>query len=519
MATIFANPGSTEVAFLAGMPDDIEFVLGLHEASVVGMATGYAMGSGRTAFVLLHTTAGLGNAVGAIATARVNRAPMVIVVGQQDRRHLDLDPFLAGRLTGLAGDYPLAVLTPERGAAVPSAIERARLIAEQGRGPVLVIVPMDDWEAEADPDAVAAPAAAHAAPRGVPIQLDAVVELIASARSLAIVAGSGNETEDGWRAITALAEHLDAPVWIEPFGAHAGFPQHHRLYQGQVPADRPRVRELFAGYDAVLVVATHALRQYPFRDGPLFPERTRVAVLTSDPDQANRSAAEVALVGDVPRMLDALAASLPGAVGHRAPAPPAAAGFALPPPAPGEPVRAAHVFALLADALPADTILVEESPSSRPALQAMVPARAPLGFVSAAMGGLGFAMPAAIGLKKALPTRPVVAVVGDGSAMYSIQSLWSAGDLGAGVVFLVMANGTYAVMDRLAEQRDSKSAWPQFPQISTARIAQGFGIEARRIDGYDALATAIADVTTGIAQRREPILLEISVRPDETFAP
>jgi benzoylformate decarboxylase len=218
-------------------------------------------------------------------------------------------------------------------------------------------------------------------------------------------------------------------------------------------------------------------------------------------------------------MLDALAASLPGAVGHRAPAPPAAAGFALPPPAPGEPVRAAHVFALLADALPADTILVEESPSSRPALQAMVPARAPLGFVSAAMGGLGFAMPAAIGLKKALPTRPVVAVVGDGSAMYSIQSLWSAGDLGAGVVFLVMANGTYAVMDRLAEQRDSKSAWPQFPQISTARIAQGFGIEARRIDGYDALATAIADVTTGIAQRREPILLEISVRPDETFAP
>ena len=103
MTTIFANPGSTEVAFLAGMPDDFEFVLGLHESSVVGMAAGYAIGSGRPAFVLLHTTAGLGNAVGAIATARVNRAPLVIVVGQQDRRHLALDPFLAGRLEGLAG--------------------------------------------------------------------------------------------------------------------------------------------------------------------------------------------------------------------------------------------------------------------------------------------------------------------------------------------------------------------------------------------------------------------------------
>jgi benzoylformate decarboxylase len=177
------------------------------------------------------------------------------------------------------------------------------------------------------------------------------------------------------------------------------------------------------------------------------------------------------------------------------------------------------VFGLLADSLPADTIVVEESPSSRPALQAMVPARAPLGFVSAAMGGLGFAMPAAIGLKKALPDRPVLAVVGDGSAMYSIQSLWSAGDQAVGVVFLVMANGTYAVMDRLAEQRDGKSAWPQFPAISTSQIARGYGIEARRVDDYAALVSAIDEVTTGLAQRREPLLLEIRVQPDSTFAP
>jgi benzoylformate decarboxylase len=519
MMTIFANPGSTEVAFLAGMPDDFEFVLGLHESSVVGMAAGYAIGSGRPAFVLLHTTAGLGNAVGAIATARVNRAPLVIVVGQQDRRHLALDPFLAGRLEGLAGDYPLDVLSPMRGADVPSAIERAGFVAEQGRGPVLVIVPMDDWEAEVEPHATAAPGAAHAAPRGIPAQLAAAADLLRVARSVAIVAGSGNDTEDGWRALTTLAEHLDAPVWIEPFGARAGFPQDHRLYQGQVPADRPRVRDTFTGHDAVLVVGTHALRQYPFRDGPLFPDGTRIVLLTDDPDQANRSAADLALIGDVPGMLDALTAALPAATTQRDAAPPAGAGFALDPPAAGQPMRAAHVFGLLADSLPADTIVVEESPSSRPALQAMVPARAPLGFVSAAMGGLGFAMPAAIGLKKALPDRPVLAVVGDGSAMYSIQSLWSAGDQAVGVVFLVMANGTYAVMDRLAEQRDGKSAWPQFPAISTSQIARGYGIEARRVDDYAALVAAIDDVTTGLAQRREPLLLEIRVQPDSTFAP
>src|SRR5919202_2598654 len=106
MRRIFSNPGSTEVPLLAGLPGDLEFVLALHEGSVVGMATGAAIASGRPALALLHTTAGLGNAVSAIATARVNRAPLVVVVGQQDRRHLALEPFLAGRLEGLAGDHP-----------------------------------------------------------------------------------------------------------------------------------------------------------------------------------------------------------------------------------------------------------------------------------------------------------------------------------------------------------------------------------------------------------------------------
>src|ERR671932_2353918 len=125
MTTIYSNPGSTEVPLLAGLPDDLRFVLALHEGSVVGMATGAAIGSGRPAFALLHTTAGLGNAVSAIATARVNRAPVVIVVGQQDRRHLALEPFLAGRLEGLAGDYPVWVNQPARAQDVPGAVGRA----------------------------------------------------------------------------------------------------------------------------------------------------------------------------------------------------------------------------------------------------------------------------------------------------------------------------------------------------------------------------------------------------------
>ena len=125
MTTIFANPGSTEIAFLTGLPDDLDFVLALHEGSVVGIATGYATVTGRPALVNLHTTAGLGNAVGALATARVNRVPLVVIVGQQDRRHLALRPFLAGELAGLAGEYPVWVNQPARAQDVPGAVARA----------------------------------------------------------------------------------------------------------------------------------------------------------------------------------------------------------------------------------------------------------------------------------------------------------------------------------------------------------------------------------------------------------
>ena len=135
LTRMFANPGSTEVPLLVELPSDFEFVLGLHEASVVGMATGWAIARNEPALVLLHTTAGLGNAVGALATARVNRAPLVVLVGQQDRRHLAHEPFLAGRLEGLAGTYPVSVEQPIRPQELPGTIGRAWHAATTRRGP------------------------------------------------------------------------------------------------------------------------------------------------------------------------------------------------------------------------------------------------------------------------------------------------------------------------------------------------------------------------------------------------
>jgi benzoylformate decarboxylase len=519
LTTLFGNPGSTEVPFLAGLPDDLRFVLALHEGSVVGLATGWAIGRGEPALAVLHTTAGLGNAVAALATARVNRAPVVAIVGQQDRRHLAYEPFLAGRLAGLGGDYPVSVDQPVRPQDVPAALERAVHAATTARGPALVIVPMDDWGAPADderePAAAVGPVlrAAAAAPEAV----DALAAFLADAASPALVVGAGADDPAAWAALVELAERLVAPVYQESFGARAGFPQDHRLFAGVLPADRTRLRERLAPHDAVLVVGAPAFRQAAYVPGRLTEPGTKIALVADDPDEVHRSPAELAVIAPPAAVCRELATRLPQRDApppepFRSPPPPA-------PPAPGEPLLAAHVLAALAERLPHDAVVVEEAPVDRPGLHDRLPAREPLGYLSAAMGGLGFALPGATGLRMALPGRPVVAVVGDGSAIYQIQALWTAARYRAGALFVVLANAGYAVMDRLAERHGAAGPWPSFEEIELAAVARGLGCPARRIAAHDELVAALDEVVPALADRDEPLLLDVAIAPTPVFAP
>jgi len=517
LTTMFANPGSTEVAFLTGLPDDFTFVLGLHEGSVVGMATGYAIGRREPSLVLLHTTAGLGNAVSALATARVNRSPLVVLVGQQDRRHLSYEPFLAGKLAGLGGEYPVKVEQPVRAQDVPAAIERAYHAAATWRGPALVIVPMDDWDEPADDERepAAATGTVHRAAEADPAAVDALVAFLADSQSPAIVVGAGADDPESWASLVQLAERLVAPVFQETFGARAGFPQDHRLYLGTLPADRAALRERLAPYDTVLVVGAPAFRQSGYAPGRLTEPGTRVAIVTDDPEELHRSPADVALLAPPAAVCRTLADRLPA----RAADPPEPLALPKPPapPAPGEPLTAGHVLSALAERLPRDAVVHEEAPVDRPELAYRLPAREPLGYLSAAQGGLGFALPGVTGLRMALPNRPIVAVVGDGSAIYQIQAVWSAAHYNIGVLFVVLSNGGYAVMDVLAERHGGSGPWPGFGEIELATVARGFGCPARRIAKHDELTTALDEVVPTLADRTEPLLLDVVIEPTRAF--
>jgi len=515
MTTIFSNPGSTEIPLLAGLPDDLTFVLALHEGSAVGMATGWAMAHGRPALALLHTTAGLGNAVGGIATARANRVPLVILTGQQDRRHLALEPFLAGRLSGLAGEYPVWTDAPVRPQEVPGAIARACHEAVTRRGPAIVVVPQDDWAHPAEDTVLAAPGAVVRPAAVTDADVAELAELLAGARSPALVTGAGADSPEAWAALVALAERLRCPVFAEAFGARAGFPQDHPQFAGVLPAEREGLRERLRGHDVVLAVGAPAFRQYVYRPGPLVADGTVVAVVTDDPDEAHRSAAELAVLAPPAAVCERLAALVPERAGAAAPefAKPVA-----PPYREGEPLRAVHVLGELAARLAPETILVEETPSSRPDLHRYVPARRPMGFVAAAMGGLGFALPAAVGLRMAAPDRPVVAVTGDGAALYNVQALWSAAHYRVGALFVVLANGRYAVMDRLAESGGAgKAPWPPFTEVSVAGLARSLGCPARRVTTHAELTDALDEIIPALGRRDEPLLLDVAVVPDAEY--
>ena len=514
MTKIFSNPGSTEVSFLVDLPSDLEFVLALHEGSVVGIATGYALGRGEPSFVLLHTTPGLGNAVSALATSRVNRAPLVVCVGQQDRRHLAHEPFLAGKLAGLAGEYPVWVDQPVRPQDVPGSLERAWHEAQTRRGPALVIVPMDDWNAPApEPYEYAAPDRLLRAAGADEAAVEELAQLFEGARSPALVAGAGADDPATWGALVALAERLAAPVWQEPFGARAGFPQTHPLYAGDLSADRARLREALAPYDVVLVVGAPAFRQYAYAEGPFVEDGTTVAVVTEDPAEAQRSRARLSVLAPPASVCAALAERLPQRDAEPSRASQAARAALAGRPAARRP-RPQRAGAPAA------------GERRRPRGGAVEPAGAARTPPGPAEHGPdqprdGRARLRHAGRDRPAPraaTRPVVAIIGDGSSLYAIQSLWSAATYKSGPLLVILKNGGYAIMDRLAEHEGGSSAWPNV-DVDIAGLAEIFGCESRRITDLAALQQVLDEVVPGLSDRAEPLLLEVTVEPDTDFQP
>ncbi|MDJ1133459.1 benzoylformate decarboxylase [Streptomyces iconiensis] len=529
MTTVFGNPGSTELRMFRDWPDDFRYVLGLQESTAVAMAAGHALGTGRAALVSLHSAGGVGHALGAVFNAYRDRVPVVVVAGQQTRALLPLRPFLgADEPTRFPEPYVKFARQPERAADVPAALAEAHRVAmSHPRGPVFLSVPEDDWDR---PAAYVPPRTVYSAHTADPGVLARLAHRLDTAARPALVVGPGVDDEHATREVTELAERTRAAVWISPLSGRSGFDERHPLFQGFLPPVPDRLAAQLAPYDLVVALGAPLFTYHVDTGGPPLAAGTELWHLDCDPAQAAWLPVGTSVVTTLRPAVGALAglvraadraapAPRPAPTRAPAPAPVTVTGTApspSPAPAPvGGRITVEALFDLLADRLPRDTVLVEETPSHREILHDRLSVSGPGRFLTTGSGALGWGLPLAVGRALA-DRRRVVCVLGDGSALYSVQALWTAVRHRAPVTYLLLDNGGYSAVRGLARRlaiRDVPGT--DIGGIDFALLAASFGCPGELVEDPAALPAAL-DRALAPGDDEGPLLLHVRVPADDS---
>ena len=524
---VFGNPGSTEMPLMDALVDapDISYVLGLQEATAVGMADGWALASGRAGFVNLHAMGGLGNAMGVLVASKASETPLVVTAGQQDTRHLMTEPWLSGDLVALAAPVTKWAKEVRRGEDVGQALRRAFAIARTPpSGPVFLSLPMDvlDQEvsgptpsASAPPRLGASPDAARLAERLAGHDPEKVVVLLGDDLPASVSAG-----------LIAFAEAGAFPVWGTQLTSRAAFPSGHPSCAGVLKPDFAVMRQHFETAQAIVLVGGRAFVAYPYREAEPVPEGVAVLHVADNPEAFGREhAADMALLGDIGETLAAAAKRLSELVDRQAVEARLAARGAAKRAAMQE-LRAeilaetakplspdAAVLAAL-DALPKDALIANDSAATFGRVQDLLTTEPGRYFFSRG-GVLGCNMPAAVGASLA-GADLVASFAGDGGAMYSPQALWSAAHYRARVIFFVFNNRRYGVLQNVAKGLGYANAVAgRFvgmevvdPAIDFQALASSMGVPAERADDRAAIGAAVARALA----RKGPSLIEIGIR-------
>jgi benzoylformate decarboxylase len=527
---IFGNPGSTELPLidaLAGV-DDIAYVLALQEATVVAMADGYAQATGRPAFLNLHTSAGLGNAIGNLTNAQANGAPLVVTAGQQDERHIVADPLLSGDLVGLAAPVSKWAHEVRSLGELGTVLRRAFHDAmAPPRGPVFVSLRMDILDRRGDVEVPAVSTIERGATGG---GLDELAERLASAPvgRVAIVVGDEVSAAGAVPDVVALAEALGAPVFGSPLHSTAVYPPLHPLWHGMLNPAATAINATLRRFDRVLLIGGRAFMVYPYTPGDAVPASVELLHISPDPYQLGRTwPVHLGVAGDPKATLAALmplvreradaaaaAAALAAAAERRA-----ADVAALDETARGrydavpmDPMAAAHA---LLRGVPTGSLVVDEAITTGVYVRGFHHEPVPNRYFFCKGGGLGWGMPAALGVSLAHDRAPVLCVVGDGSAMYSPQALWTAAHERLPVLFAVVNNRQYLILKNYLRTMAGESvAADRFvamdlvdPAIDYVALAQSMGVDATLVENANDVDGAVRAVwDTG-----RPHLIELPI--------
>jgi benzoylformate decarboxylase len=527
---LFGNPGTTELAIMEAMSkqSDLAYVLGLQEGVVVAMADGYARASGRLAAANVHVAPGLGNAMGALYNARFYGSPVLLTAGQQEQGHGLTEPMLYAPLVPIAQPLVKWAVDVNRVQDLPRIVHRAAKVAlTPPTGPVFISLPGDILDAEAPLD-LGVPTRVESAVRPADEVIERLAARLLAASRPVLIAAHELASRDAFAEAAELAELLGAGVWQETIPYSANFPSAHPAFLGTLTRSQVQVRAALAPHDLVVCLGGELLRMSVHHPVDALPEGMPVVQISErDWELGKNHPAEIAIHADVRETLRALNARLRAkltaaqkeAAARRLAALAADNWSAKHEKARDEAAQAAAARPIdpkffmmrLADALPPEAVLVEEALTSAAALPAHLRQRDRQGYYGLASGGIGFAVAGAVGISFALPQRPVVALIGDGSALYNIQALWTAAHHQRPITYVIANNRGYRILkERLVSFRKTD----QFvgmdirqPEIDFVHLARSLGVPARRITDPQDIGPALK---AGIASGA-PNLLDVTV--------
>ncbi len=531
---IFGNPGTTENPLLDSLIDypDIDYVTSLHEGVAVSAASFYTQSANKPAVVNLHVAPGLGNGLGAIYGALKARSPVVITAGQQDTRMRMRSPLLSHDLVAMAAPVTKWSVEPASADEIGPIMQRAFKIAqEHPAGPVFVALPINVMEQESS---VAATTMGHAFDAVTPDAggIEQLQELLTAAQSPVIIAGDEVARTGAFHTLVLLAEQLGAPVYNEPLRAQVAFPNNHPSYAGRLGLEASSIKRALAGHDLVLMIGGVQLEEVWYDDCEPFPDNAkRVQIECTRAELAVDHRIDLGLYGDLAETL-ALTVNaiqtLPGdyaknararsqQIAQRREKTQAAAQASLDKTWDASPMAPARALHELANALPNNSIVVDESITASVELARVFNFKQPGDYIGGRGGGIGQGIAGAIGVQVAQPDRAVIALTGDGSAMYSIAALWSASHHNLPILFVVLSNREYRVLKhnmdiyRARFDTNSNKPYPNMdltnPTLGFVDIAKGFGLEAQQITDAD----DIGERVSALLAAKRPALLDIVV--------
>jgi benzoylformate decarboxylase len=522
---MFGNPGTTELPLMDAfaVEHDIRYILGLQEAALMAMADGYAQASGELAVLNLHVAPGLGNAMGMLYDAMKANSPVLITAGQQDLEYIVTEPVLTADLATLARPFVKWAAEVHRGEDLPRYVHRAvKTALAPPTGPVFLSLPGDILKNDADIDLLE-PTRVAPRMRGDADAVARAAEMLAKAERPVIIAGDAVAQSGAHQELVALAEAIAAPVYVEFIPSRASFPASHPLYRGMMTRTQAGVREVLEKHDLVFSVGGDLFTwSLPSNIDP-WPAGLPLIHLDTDPWQIGKNyPAQVAILGDPKATLSDITA----AVGERmTPSAKSAAQARLKSTAEAikkdldafrakaralagkTPVQPLALLEAIGATLPKDAVVIEEALSSAPGIRMLINSNDAQSFYGLRGGGIGWGLPAAIGAKVALPDRPVVALIGDGSAMYTIQALWTAAHYRLPVIWVIFNNTSYRILKQrlvmlrgLAEQADKFVGMELTdPAVDFVGLARSLGIEGQRAktvkEATDLIGKALKDGT------------------------